>query len=265
MRRGPWHQVDEASLQTDVMRFMAIVAFCLIAILAMVRNVEPVPPQAVEQPPVVAQVATTSSAHPVSMQTETPQTTNPIPPQAPVTEQPSTPKPFQRPAPVVAVSKPERVEEPSVEPLVEPLVEPISEHTTQPIADPSPDTRSQTEQTTEEEGLTLRFSSESDFLRLVARGKVAVYAFDKSTFLALGSDYQFQQVSPPHQVYELEAATIPAHMSDALPKSSSHSQFKWAVELPQRVERQIQDYVATVNSGELLINKFEEVRHVPAG
>ena len=33
-------QFDDASLQTDVMRFMAIVAFCLIAILAVVRNIE---------------------------------------------------------------------------------------------------------------------------------------------------------------------------------------------------------------------------------
>ena len=254
MRRGPWHQVDEASLQTDVMRFMAIVAFCLIAILAMVRNVAPVAPvptKEAKQPPVVTQVAKTAPTEPdvVEAQQPTPQTTKPIPPQAPVTEQPSTPKPFHKPAPKVAVAEPEE--------------------TVQAFADPTPTTPSQAMQVSpakeDEEGLTLRFSSESDFLRLVARGKVAVYAFDQVTFLALGSDYRFQQVSPPRQVYELEATTIPAHMSAALPKGSSQAQFKWAVGLPQRVERQIQNYVATVNSGELLINKFEEVRHVPAG
>ncbi|MEE4282083.1 MAG: hypothetical protein V2I41_09065, partial [Pseudomonadales bacterium] len=38
MRRRRLTHMEEDSLQADVMRFMAIVAFCLIAILAMVRN-----------------------------------------------------------------------------------------------------------------------------------------------------------------------------------------------------------------------------------
>lgn len=36
--------LDTDSLQADVMRFMAIIAFCLIAILALVKNVEPPEP-----------------------------------------------------------------------------------------------------------------------------------------------------------------------------------------------------------------------------
>mgnify|MGYP000026473340 CR=1 FL=1 len=43
--------IDAELLQADVMRFMAIIAFCLIAILALVRNVEAPPPEAPPAPP----------------------------------------------------------------------------------------------------------------------------------------------------------------------------------------------------------------------
>ena len=48
----PATSIDSETLQADVMRFMAIIAFCLIAILALVRNIEesPQPVAAVQEP-----------------------------------------------------------------------------------------------------------------------------------------------------------------------------------------------------------------------
>ena len=40
-RKGQTYSDDSESLQADVMRFMAIIAFCLIAILALVKHAEP--------------------------------------------------------------------------------------------------------------------------------------------------------------------------------------------------------------------------------
>lgn len=263
MNRRHVSQVDEASLQTDVMRFMAIVAFCLIAILAMVRNVEgPPSPTVVEAPPAQPPVAQPRSEpdEPVSTVTEeviaqAPEprrplqaTPRPIPPQLAVAQQKPTPRP--------ETSKPE-TSKPEPSPAVpNPVVTSVAPPITPTAAD-------QPEQKTrEDEGLTLRFETEADFLRLVAKGKVAVYAFDQKTFLALQSNFEFRQAQPPTQVYELEYSTIPRHMSTALPSGASAQELKWAVGLPPRVQSQIQNYVQRVQGGELLINRFEEVRHV---
>jgi hypothetical protein len=55
------HAADGDGLQTDVMRFMAIIAFCLIAVLALVKNAEPAvdprPAPSVQQPVGMAQAS----------------------------------------------------------------------------------------------------------------------------------------------------------------------------------------------------------------
>ncbi len=268
MRRRHHVQVDEASLQTDVMRFMAIVAFCLIAILAMVRNVEapPAPAEAVSAPAPIPIVAEVTQEPPEPLPTPLPPEPAPLP-SAEITE-PEEQVFVIRREPVEAAPPPvvetESVPpEPALEvPLadVPPQEEPL-DVVSVPEPQPAPEAAAES---AEEEGLTLRFASEADFLRLVARGKVAVYAFDEDRFLTLAPDYRFTPVAPPQQVYELDPGTIPSQMRSALARVDGPAPTKWAVGLPSRVQRQIQDLVATVNNGELLINRFEEVRHVAA-
>ncbi len=290
MRRRHHTQVDEASLQTDVMRFMAIVAFCLIAILAMVRNVE--------APPAPADTVSESTPAPVVAEaTPDPEPPEPLP-------APLPPEPAPRPSPEIAEPEervfvihrdpvfPEVVEtrraapQPEIEvpPEVDAVEEEVAEEqvaeeqvaveetlevvaAVEPPPTPAPEPKAEPVAEAEaeaEEGLTLRFASEADFLRLVARGKVAVYAFDDNRFLTLAPDYQFAPAPPPQQVYELDPGTIPSQMRSALARVDGPAPTKWAVGLPSRVQRQIQDLVATVDNGELLINRFEEVRHVAA-
>ncbi len=115
----------------------------------------------------------------------------------------------------------------------------------------------------EPEGLILRFVSNGDFLRLIAKGDVQVYAFQEREFLALGRDYEFYDAPAPKQVYEILPDTIPSLIDAALEKRNpSAATFKWGISLPQRVERQIQSYLNTVSTGQLLIDRYGEVRHV---
>ena len=269
MRRRHHSQVDEASLQTDVMRFMAIVAFCLIAILAMVRNVE--------SP--VAEVEPEATAAREPDVPETPAELMPLP---------RLPAPEPLPQPPQEIAEPEErvfVFRPALPEPEEQPVPPVSEPEVLPPPAPAPASTPQVtaaaprdekavpqaeapaipaEPAQQEEGLTLRFASEADFLRLVARGKVAVYAFDETRFLSLAPDYRFAPVTPPQQVYELDPGTIPRQMRSALTRVDGPVPTKGAVGLPPRVQRQIRELVDNVHSGELLINRFEEVRHVAA-
>ncbi len=268
MRRRHIAQVDEASLQTDVMRFMAIVAFCLIAILAMVRNIEAPPSELSSAEPSPTKPV---QAEPLEVLFENADPIQPEPVKEPVLE------PVKKPTP-----EPETPAMPAAEPLVAVPAPPpppvrseeVVDTEPQPFITSAPEADERSEEsvaatetvaeTNEEEGLTLRFASEADFLRLVARGKVAVYAFSDADFLELKSNFKFAKAAPPEQVYELEAATIPRQMRAALPRSANMTatEMKWAVGLPRRVQRQIHEWVNSVESGELLINRFEEVHHV---
>ena len=204
---------DNESLQTDVMRFMAIIAFCLIAILTLVKNVDAPPP--VIEP--VAKVPEPPVAEPERIVEPNPAVFAPSPP-----------------VPV----KPVAADEPTVGPS-------------------SPAARQK------DEGLSLRFASEGDFLRLISRGDVTVFAYRDDTVWALSRDYVFRNSRAPKQIYELESNTIPRLVSEAfLRNHASPSNFTWGVSLPRRIESQIQSYIQRVGNGVLLIDRFGEVRHV---
>ena len=117
---------------------------------------------------------------------------------------------------------------------------------------------------TQEPGLTLQFASERDFMRLIAKGRVTVYAYREDEFLALDRSHTFHATEPPAQVYELDTATIPALIHLALPAGTPQSELTWGVVLPPKVERQIRQHVDQELRGELHINRYEEVRHVAA-
>lgn len=255
MRRSQWQQSEDANLQADVMRFMAIVAFCLIAILAMVRNIAPAPDpvDAVElaqaQAPALSpaeSAATTPAPEPLEEVLQ-PQ---PVPP--PVKREEPAPKPvpvqaLTPPEPLAATPKPGKTSQAAA---------PAENEAKPPPAD------AESTPSDESPGLTLRFSSQGDFLRLVAKGKVDVYAYGDETFLSMDKSYRFHESAPPEQVYELEASGIPQPLQAALTGAHAAQPFTWAVGLPPRVERQIQDYLRQRATGQLLINRFEQVRHV---
>ncbi len=253
MRPGnPSYGNDSESLQADVMRFMAIIAFCLIAILALVKNAEPaLPPEADTPPP---------GKEPVAALEPPPA---PLPPPAPPRKEPAVPpEPQPEPSVVVAATPPQaepaRVERPPVAP-------PAVPERARPAATADVATDEVSEEATEEEGLILRFASDGDFLRLIARGDITVYAYQDQDVLSLDRSYRFLESRSPGQVYELFRGSIPEVVVNALRQARPDIHgYRWGISLPRRISGQIRRHLDRVSRGQLVINRYGEVRHVAA-
>lgn len=283
-RRDSQH--DSESLQTDVMRFMAIIAFCLIAVLALVKSVEPAPidtqPSIAATKPVVDE--TTPDAQPRSKPAEAPGPSQAVDPEPTLDAEP-VPEPAPEPAPEPVVAEPPvipKTERPAPKPapkarefvMRKPLPvarrpaaippEPDTPRTSAQAFDtttPAEEPSAEAAQT--DEGLSLRFVSHSDFLRLISRGDVALFAYNGSDVLSLGQDYRFRTSHAPGRVYEIAPETIPRLVSNAFTSTErSLNDYTWGIRLPKRIETQIESFVNTVTSGVLLIDRYGDVRHV---
>lgn len=241
MHRRPNYLADGESLQTDVMRFMAIIAFCLIAILALVRNVEP-PLPTVEKPDPDSAPQATAQAGPVTPAPAA-QHTQDTPPT------PANPHTPARPPEPVAVAVPRDATAPPADRPVQ-STEPVQPS---PAAAQSPARR----------GLSLRFASDRDFLNLVASGTIGVFAFRPSEVLGLGQDFRFRASESPGEVYELLPDTIPSTIVAALQGASADARtYTWAVRIPPVMGTAIRRFVEQQAHGELVIDRHGEVRHV---
>jgi hypothetical protein len=271
-RHQPHYAADGESLQADVMRFMAIIAFCLIAVLALVRNVEPpAPPIAAEQEP----DSVPTPATPQMPETPVPEAPTPNP--VPV----ARPKVVPKIAPVVA---PPMVAAMVAEPQVKPeSVAPIAPKSTPapapraaqlPIVEVTAQapTRTDAEETSEEEqGLSLRFASDRDFLRLVTKGEIQVFAYQARDevreqarkVLGLDRNFEFLSTEAPGQIYELLPETIPnlivAALDRATPESGSYT---WGIRMPKELEGKIRGFIDRDVHGELVIDRCGDVHHV---
>ncbi|MEZ5557588.1 MAG: hypothetical protein R3E86_03475 [Pseudomonadales bacterium] len=249
------HAADGESLQTDVMRFMAIIAFCLIAILALVRNVAAPAPltDASSAPiPVTAQAAAAAATgHPASQPPAEPEISRqPTAQAAPAPDRSLEPLP-QLPAPSPATPTTARRSASSAPAATSAPAAKSAPQPAEPAAEGS------------QQGLSLRFASDSDFLRLVSKGDIQVFAFRPSDVLMLDRDLRFGSAPPPGRVYELESDTIPALINQALRSASTEAgSYTWGISLPARLERRIRQYVQQGATGELIINRFGEVLHV---
>ena len=303
--------MDTEGLQTDVMRFLAIIALCLVAILALVQRAQP--PLENAQTPVVPVVD-----EPVAQVVAVPQPV-PEPVQPPIQVKEALPaKPAKRvvreqpvvvaqrqpaaaalpaPAPAPQVPQPET---PAADP--DPLLQPLQELDPQPIAqrparvvaeperfefeapafaelEPELETESATEfaavaevepdpepAAAEEQALSLRFASESDFLRLLTKRTVSLYLFNQESALLLGSDLAFAPSAAPNQVYEVLPSTIPAAILRSAQREVAGLQnYAWGVGMPPVIESSIQRWMQRVSTGELLIDRDGEVFHVGTG
>ncbi len=163
------HIFDTEGLQADVMRFMAIIAFCLIAILALVQKLEaPLP----------------------------------VEPTPSVKEEPM-------PTPVVAevASQPEMVEPVVTSNVVEALPEEvIVEPIEQPVVTQQNVERSDTDNI---KPLVLRFVSDRAFLKLIAEGRIQLYIGYNADFFTLTPAFALNQASPTGQLYELLPDSLP--------------------------------------------------------
>lgn len=221
-----------ADLQTDIMRFMAILGLCLVAIFSLVQSL-----------PNEVQSAQAAAAPAID-----------VPPAIPATEPPAmTSEPARNPQP-----------EPALEPQPEQnmaLTRPKWVSTFQPTerkeptavpAEPSPAAAPK------KEGFTLRFESDNALTRLVATGQVGFYAMNASRAQRMtvsDSRISFWDASTPNAYHEMEATTVPRAVLDALTRTGADAgSASWGVTLPGKLSAQLDSLMQQHTGGALVIH-----------
>lgn len=230
-------------LQTDVMRFIAILALCLVAIFALVQSLQATPPVTAQTPlpdpalpPQVADELTAESTIEASM--HEPSSEPAVVQKAAVVE----PKPEAKPAdPPVVLRRPSVAR---ARPAPAPR-EPVPQ--SRPVAPPTP-TR---------EGFSLRFESDVALTRLVASGQVGLYAINDGRARRMSvrnSTVSFWDASTPGSFHEMDAATVPRAVVESLARSGADTaQTGWGVTLPGKLKRELDAILREHRGGELII------------
>ena len=230
-----------ADLQTDVMRFMAILSLCLVAIFALVQSIPLAPTSEIPKP--VVQIATLAE---------------------PATEEKSTPVPTLEPETVVepdiTLTRPQpRKLPPREAPPV--LQRPVAQKI-EPVAAPPVEAKPA------KHGFTLRFEDEVALTRLVARNAVGLYAIlpDKSLRMNVNrGQMSFWPASLPNQFHEMDEATVPNSVIDALQRNNGlrAQGLKWGVTIPSGTSRQLEQYLREASGGALIIDARGGLRLEP--
>jgi hypothetical protein len=228
MHRGDTDAGGAADLQTDIMRFMAILALCLVAIFALVQSI-PLVPEAPSQSP--ASAAPPPVARAVDSQPKAKPKVEPQPAPEPEPEI-EDPIPLARPAPMPAT---------------------VAE---QPAGLPVESAR--------DEGFTLRFESDLALTRLVAAGKVGLYAMSDGRVRRMtvrDSRISFWDASAPSRYHEMEAGTVPRPVVDALSRSGVNTTIVgWGVTLPGALQKQLDNFMRGNSGGTLVIGGDGDLR-----
>ncbi len=217
-----------ADLQTDVMRFMAILALCLVAIFALVQSI-PLAPESSEPatekieeavPPVQQAVVTREQRH-------TPDVAEPEPA-------------FEhRPVPPAPTRESRTAAAPASEPAAPPQAP--------------------------QEGFTLRFETDSALTKLVSRDEVGLYAIAADQALRMNinrGDITFWSASLPQQYHEMDETTVPDNVVRALRRSGKQvtDNLKWGVTLPAHMSGKLRRILTEHASGALVIASNGELR-----
>jgi hypothetical protein len=226
MHRGDTDAGGAADLQTDIMRFMAILALCLVAIFALVQSI-PLVPEA--------------------------------PPQSPAA---AAPPPMEKVVEPVAESPPE-VQTPSPTPAAPEKAVQLTRAKSTPAAVPE-QRPPPAEETPENEGFTLRFESDLALTRLVAAGKVGLYAITDGRARRMtvsDSRISFWDASAPNSYHEMEASTVPKPVIDALGRSGVNTAgVGWGVTLPGKLRDQLERIMRGNSGGALVIGDDGDLR-----
>jgi len=251
-----------ADLQTDIMRFMAILSLCLVAIFALVQSipltpVEPVP-VATATSEATPRVAELEPTEPPQVEPESPaadpvvaQTPEPVP--AEKTLKLTRPKWVPKFEPVAAsIPDARSVEAPAVErtiPESVPAEVPVPTEVPVPIE--------------ETDGFVLRFESDAALMRAVAASHVGFYAIenDKAQRMTVSeSRVSFWAASTPNTFHEMEAATVPGTVIDALARTGADADaVSWGVTLPGKLKTRLDALMEAHQGGSLIIGAAGDI------
>jgi len=238
-----------ADLQTDIMRFMAILSLCLVAIFALVQSIPLTPTEPAQPAPTpvtqeVAQPKPTPAAVPVTM----PQ---PKPAKEPVEKAVTLTRPTWQPKYMVK-------EQVQVDPAVIPEVARVEPA---PVAKPPVEVATPT--APEKKGFVLRFASDVALTRAVAAHHIGLYALDEQQAQRMTvseSRISFWDASTPNTFHEMEASTVPAAVIDALARTGVATDgVGWGVTLPGKVTTQMNSLMQSHDGGSLIINAAGDV------
>lgn len=231
-----------ADLQTDVMRFMAILSLCLVAIFALVQSLPMTPPA-----PVV------TKANPEPKPTVEPPPERPAPAPERVARAPASNR-TPPPEPRRAKLPPAPVYEPVITPEPEPTTSNPLASSVAPVPEPAP---APSAVETTEEGFTLRFESDLALRRLVARNEIGLYAIraDKAFRMNVNrGSLSFWPASNPAQFHEMDESTVPNDVVAALRRTGAPGAITWGVTLPSRLSGALNRYLNESRGGELIID-----------
>lgn len=274
-----------ADLQTDIMRFMAILALCLVAVFALVQSLPQAPTSmdASALPTVAAErreMITAPAAAAMRAPRDTaPPVINARPAEARSPENSSAPE-NQSPARRVATlaestppSEPNRsqpIEAARAPALPEPPANVQPDEATAETPAEQATANAQPDETTAaapaEAGLSLRFASDIALTRLVANNAVGLYAINPQRALRMSVNrgtYSFWPASAPNQFHEMDPGTVPDAVVIALRRSGTlgaDPAVKWGVTLPMTMRQQLNGYLAEQSSGALVIEADGQLR-----
>jgi hypothetical protein len=245
--------VAEAELQTDVMRFLAILSLCLVAIFALVQTI-PVPQKSAEQPrpasplpkPATVPKPATAAKPPLETNVEEPPSQIDVPAAVPVLVS----KPAEKTIKSFAVSAPD---------ITAAVAEPIGQSPAQP------ETAIATPAQPQQVGFTLQFEDDAALTRLISRDEVGFFAIsaDKAMRLKIESGrMDFWPSSTPGQYHEMDSLTVPAEVKTALLRSGAEftGDQIWGVTLPPRTAAQLKQFLADSSGGKLVIGGTGDLR-----
>lgn len=255
------------ALQTDIMRFMAILGLCLAAIFSLVQGAaqeqsaaqQATPERAVAQPVTIDQAAAEGGNVELAIiepATLEPSTLTQSVVQPPIVE-PVTVKPVTVEPVTVA---PHSVEPGIVKPVeVKPVKAKAGKVQSTAIAEaaaPVPaarETSSAMAPSAPAVGFTLEFASVQALEMLLQARRVQLYARQGDQFWAVNTDAVAAPVGAPASYYEMHTGTVPLRLRDSLQDVINGAEITWGVTLPTAAIKQIQQLTAGSEGGNLLI------------
>ena len=241
MHRGDTDAGGAADLQTDIMRFMAILALCLVAIFALVQSIPLVPEAPAQSPAAAAPPPTTETTEADSGSVA--RNMDPAPPQT-------------EPEKVVRLTRPKWTT--NFVPEQRAAVEAT------PVKQDAPDKPASASDTTDDKGFTLRFESDLALTRLVSAGKVGLYAISDGRARRMTvseSRISFWDASAPNSYHEMETGTVPKPVIDALARTGvDTAEVDWGVTLPGKLREQLDSLMRSNSGGALVIGRDGDLR-----
>jgi hypothetical protein len=241
MHRGDSDAGGAADLQTDIMRFMAILALCLVAIFALVQSIPLVPEAPTQSPAPAAPPPTTET-----IEADSESVARNVDPAPPKTE-----------AENVA-----RLTRPKWTTTFVPGQVAAVEAT--PVKQDSSDKPAPASNTTDDKGFTLRFESDLALTRLVAAGTVGLYAIADGRARRMTvseSRISFWDASAPNSYHEMETSTVPRPVIDALARTGVNTaDVGWGVTLPGQLREQLDSLMRGNSGGTLVIGRDGDLR-----